>query len=121
MTKHTCHAVGCKKVVPPKMLFCGRHWHMTPKDTQRLVWQAYRPGQEIDKRPSLVYLVVQSIAVAEVAVLDGRFTPRQREEHVKQAVKALWPAIASDSAQNALLKQLLDGWRPGGVATLLAK
>ncbi len=37
---------------------CKTHWALIPKDLQRKVWQAYRPGQEVDKTPSRQYVHV---------------------------------------------------------------
>ena len=68
---HTCHAVGCTKAVPPKLLMCLKHWRMVPNDLQKLVWKHYRPGQEIDKRPSVGYMEVQERAVNAVAQREG--------------------------------------------------
>lgn len=53
---HTCHALDCKKPVPPKMMMCYEHWKLVPKELQAKVWEHYRPGQERDKQPSLKYL-----------------------------------------------------------------
>jgi hypothetical protein len=78
---------------------------MTPKDTQRLVWAAYRPGQEADKRPGALYVLVQAMAVAEVAVLDGRFTPSQQEDHVKAVAERVWNLLTPDDAK------VLSGYR----------
>lgn len=109
MTAHTCHAIACTKKVPPSMLFCPHHWRMTPKDTQRMVWQAYRPGQEVDKNPSAVYLIVQAIAVAEVAVLDGRWTPAKQEDHVREVALRYWPSLTAEA--NVALKAMIDKYR----------
>lgn len=68
MSAHLCHARGCQVPVPPKLLMCKRHWRMVPKDLQREVWAHYRPGQEIDKRPTRSYLDVAQAAC--VAVWD---------------------------------------------------
>ena len=54
--KHLCHAQGCKTAVPPKMFMCKAHWYMLPKWMRDTLWSLYRPGQEIDKDPSLQYL-----------------------------------------------------------------
>ena len=35
---HTCHAIGCVVPVPPRMLFCRKHWAMTPKRIQARIW-----------------------------------------------------------------------------------
>ena len=69
---HLCHAVGCPKAVPPKMLMCFRHWSMVPRNLQAEVWRTYREGQEIDKQPSPEYLVAQRNAVMAVASKEGR-------------------------------------------------
>lgn len=71
---HSCHALGCLQEVPPRLLFCGRHWHMTSPEVQGLVWQFYRNGQEYDKRPSAAYLIAQRLAVAEVAYREDRIS-----------------------------------------------
>lgn len=55
---HTCHWPGCKRVVPPKLWGCKEHWFKLPKALRDAVWSAYRPGQEIDKKPSLRYIAV---------------------------------------------------------------
>jgi hypothetical protein len=35
---------------------CRKHWFTLPKMLRDRIWAAYRPGQEIDKRPSETYL-----------------------------------------------------------------
>lgn len=54
--RHTCHWPGCDKAVPPAMWGCRPHWFTLPKAHRDAIWQHYRPGQEIDKRPSEAYL-----------------------------------------------------------------
>lgn len=55
--KHTCHWVGCSKVVPPAMWGCKEHWFKLPKFLRDAIWNAYVPGQEVTKNPSAQYLV----------------------------------------------------------------
>jgi len=67
--KHTCHAEGCAKRVPPRFLMCAPHWYMVPNELQAEVYRHYRPGQEIDKQPSPEYLqaaraVIEAVATA---------------------------------------------------------
>ena len=69
---HPCHAIGCNEEIPPRMLFCLRHWRMVSRPLQRRVWAAYVPGQEIRKDPTDAYLEVQKEAVTEVARREGR-------------------------------------------------
>ena len=64
---HYCHAENCTKEVPPRLLMCYRHWKMVPLALQRAVWRHYRPGQEIDKRPTREYLDVMKKAIQAVA------------------------------------------------------
>lgn len=67
MADHLCHAENCSTPVPPKMFMCRRHWFMVPKPLRGAVWAEYRPGQEIDKRPSSEYMEVALAAVRAVA------------------------------------------------------
>jgi hypothetical protein len=53
--------------VPPKFLFCARHWHMTRKALQNAIWNEYRVGQEERKDPSNRYLAIQRLCVSELA------------------------------------------------------
>jgi len=54
---HTCHWPGCSKQVPPAMWGCKEHWFKLPKYLRDQIWNAYRPGQEIDMQPSFEYLM----------------------------------------------------------------
>lgn len=65
--RHVCHAEGCNVEVPPRMLMCLPHWRMVPRPLQDAVWATYIPGQEITKKPSILYMVAQRAAVAAVA------------------------------------------------------
>lgn len=56
MPRHTCHWPGCNKAVPPKLWGCKPHWFRLPKPLRDRIWATYRPGQEIDKRPSADYV-----------------------------------------------------------------
>jgi hypothetical protein len=49
------------------MLMCRQHWYMVPAPLRREVWRLYRPGQEIDKRPSDEYMEVMHAAINAVA------------------------------------------------------
>lgn len=53
---HTCHWPDCGKAVPPAMWGCKQHWFQLPLRLRNLIWRTYRPGQEIDKRPSPEYI-----------------------------------------------------------------
>ena len=68
---HSCHAINCKTEIEPKLFMCYKHWKTLPKKLQIAIWQAYRPGQEIDKSPSFKYLSVQQYAIAEIASREG--------------------------------------------------
>ena len=52
---HLCHG-GCGKSCPPAMWGCRRCWFRLPALLRARIWQTYRPGQEIDKKPSPDYL-----------------------------------------------------------------
>lgn len=55
---HHCHWPGCDKQVPPAMWGCYRHWMMLPKRLRDMIWEAYRPGQEINGTPSREYVAI---------------------------------------------------------------
>jgi len=65
--RHTCHAHGCKLPVPERMLMCRTHWFSLRRAIRDAIWQEYRPGQEIEKDPSVRYLAVQQRAIGELA------------------------------------------------------
>ena len=90
---HRCHAIECEKSVPPKMLMCLKHWRMVPAENQRNIWATYRPGQEDDKSPSLLYLVNQRLACAAVAEKEGKLV--QAEEARKQAARYVEQLMAT--------------------------
>jgi hypothetical protein len=71
MGVHYCHAYGCTRAVDPKFLMCILHWRTVPERIKELVWATYRPGQEVDKKPSKAYLLVQRAAVWAVFVKEG--------------------------------------------------
>lgn len=68
---HHCHARGCKTAVPPKMFMCKRHWYMLPKRLRDAVWATYRPGQEVTKDPSDMYMAVSREAIEWLARHEG--------------------------------------------------
>lgn len=68
---HLCHASGCQRVVPERLLMCGPHWRMVPRVLQARVWDAYRPGQERTKDPSPEYLEAAQAAIEAVAEREG--------------------------------------------------
>lgn len=53
---HACHWPGCPKQVNPAMWGCPDHWFSLPKVLRARIWEAYRPGQEVDMNPSQEYL-----------------------------------------------------------------
>ena len=55
---HSCHWPGCPKQVPPAKWGCRAHWYALPAGLRAKIWAAYRPGQEIDGRPSSEYMEV---------------------------------------------------------------
>lgn len=105
--RHGCHAHGCTKTVPPRMLMCAPHWYSLPRVIQATVWREYRGGQEVDKRPSFRYLAVQRRAVALTA-----FKPND-EEAARVAAGYLaeaegWRRRAIDAGQGDPF-ELIDG------------
>lgn len=67
---HTCHAIGCKAEVPPKLFMCLKHWRMVPKVGQDDIWKHYRIGQEIRKDPTSEYIKAAQRAQAFVLMKE---------------------------------------------------
>ena len=67
MIKHTCHARGCDRLIPPRRFMCPAHWQMVPMVLQRAILEFYIPGQEKDKRPSPAYVQAAREAIEAVA------------------------------------------------------
>ena len=78
--KHTCHARGCEKAVPPKFLMCLTHWQMVSFALKQAVLVVYRPGQEIDKNPSDDYLAAARAAIETVAAKEAALALPIQEE-----------------------------------------
>jgi len=68
---HTCHATNCEQPIPPRMFMCQRHWFALPKRLRDAIWQHYRPGQEVDKRPSHAYCMTAIECIRFCAEYDG--------------------------------------------------
>ena len=74
MSAHTCHARGCEKAVPPRLLMCAKHWRMVPYGLRLLVWATYQPGQErLDGTAPVTeeYLDASQEAIDAVAEKEG--------------------------------------------------
>jgi len=69
---HTCHALGCRTKVPPRLHMCAKHWSMVPRHLQRRLWAEYRPGQERDMQPTAAYLRAAAACVEAVAQAGGQ-------------------------------------------------
>jgi hypothetical protein len=62
-TPHTCHAQRCDVEVEPAMFMCQPHWFMVPPALREGIKGSYRPGQEVDKKPSSEYLALAHAAI----------------------------------------------------------
>lgn len=74
---HRCHWPGCPVEVPPSMWGCKPHWFRLPMSLRARIWRTYRPGQELDKRPSAEYLEV-ALEAQEWAMAHPEKPPRRR-------------------------------------------
>ncbi len=63
---HTCHAEGCRRRVPPRLLMCKKHWLMVPPKLRQDVWGTYVSGQEDRMDPSREYLDAAMAAINAV-------------------------------------------------------
>ena len=69
--RHTCHWPRCDKQVPPAMWGCKAHWFQLPKDLRDLIWDTYRPGQEVTKNPSPAYVAAAQKVQQWIADYEG--------------------------------------------------
>ena len=58
LPKHLCHWTNCPIKVPPQRWGCSKHWFSLPSSLRNRVWVLYRPGQEVDKKPSPEYVTL---------------------------------------------------------------
>lgn len=61
---HTCHAIGCSAVIPPRLFMCREHWYKLPYHYRKEVFRYYKAGQEVSKNPSRKYIQAASAAIA---------------------------------------------------------
>jgi hypothetical protein len=106
---HHCHAIACDEEVPPKLLFCLSHWRMLDIVVQKAIWKCYRKGQEIDKSPSRLYLVVQSIAVADVAKRERKLSGSEAFDHFWREFQLCRSSLSEDDLK--YIERLLTGMR----------
>lgn len=104
VSAHTCHAPGCIRIVPPRMFCCKPHWYKLPKRIRDAIWREYRPGQEIDKRPSLRYLAVQQLACVYLV-----FKPNSEKAAAEAMVYGARAIELGKKAVEAGLGDPLDG------------
>ena len=53
---HKCHWPVCNKPIAPNLWGCKEHWFKLPQHLRDRIWATYRPGQEIQKNPSIAYI-----------------------------------------------------------------
>lgn len=72
MTDHTCHIPHCNVSTPPKLLMCGKHWRMVPRNLQRRVYAHYQSGQERgEHRPTEAWHQAADEAIRAVVQLES--------------------------------------------------
>src|SRR5690242_11561315 len=99
---HTCHAPGCKRLVPPRMFCCKPHWYALPKKIRDAIWAEYREGQENDKQPSSRYMAVRRFACAQLA-----FKPDSAADALPYLIDAVrWRRRAIEQGQGDPLENL---------------
>jgi hypothetical protein len=73
---HTCAATGCSIGIPSAMLFCRKHWNLTPRALQDRIyqtWNALRAGGSLPD-----YNAARSEAVVEVARREKLLADQER-------------------------------------------
>ncbi len=89
---HHCHALECKKQVPPAYFMCPKHWRLVPDRLQAAVWRHYNPGQEKGEASvSSEYLDVTDEAIRAVAEAEGK-TPAAKTPAKQVTLDDLTPS-----------------------------
>jgi hypothetical protein len=79
--RHECHWPGCARQVAPARWGCAPHWYALPIELRQRIWNAYRPGQEKDARPSREYIeAARDVQEWIAAKLRATTTPITNEE-----------------------------------------
>jgi hypothetical protein len=69
---------------------CKPHWSTLPKSMRDAVWGAYRPGQEVDKQPSIEYMRIAREAIEYL----------EQHQHIEDPAQlTLFPSSFSPSPQ----------------------
>lgn len=71
------------------MFACLKHWRMLPKVFQKDILDHYRPGQEIDKKPSQEYLKATERAQMILPMIEQGFSMEQILEHFLKVEKEM--------------------------------
>lgn len=83
--EHACHWTGCKEQVPPSKWGCKKHWFKLPSDLREKIWATYRPGQEVDLKPSAEYVEVAKAVQAWI----GASTDTKNRLHAAGLIRRL--------------------------------
>jgi hypothetical protein len=94
----TCAAIECngKDRVQPGLRFCFSHWNKIHPVLQAAIWN--RPG--IGDRAASV---IEAMAAASLAALEGKFTNEQMHVHVRESRDKAGKLFGEDQQ---LLKQV---------------
>jgi hypothetical protein len=61
---------------------------MVPYPIRQRVWRHYRPGQEVDKRPSMDYLAAMEEAIQSVRKLEEKIRKERAEKERAEKERA---------------------------------
>lgn len=84
--KHTCHALGCKRACPPRMLMCGPCWALVPRDLQVEVCRTVKLRGPLIDASWAPWWRAQAKAIAHVAHLTEPNEAR-RDAYLTSAMK----------------------------------
>lgn len=77
MKVHICNAIGCRALILPREIFCGRHAAMLQSDIRTILHRHYRP----QGKQSIVFNVTLERARNEIlyAQTVGHKVPREAD------------------------------------------
>lgn len=117
---HTCHARGCNRACPPRLLMCPPCWSTVPPALSPLIYEAMRRGKAARNHPNGAWMLAADACITAAAWAVGRPVPpmwlarameyaRAQDGDEAAELAAEQTALASPPALAAVLRRL---WLP---------
>lgn len=122
MTAHHCHARGCPRHCPPRLLMCPPCWATVPPALSPLVYGAMRAGRKAGNHPNGAWMLAADACITAAAWAAGRPVPphwlanamefaraQDGDDEAERAAAEIIAAVADERPLANLLRRL---WQP---------